>query len=104
MARERRVAARGVERAAVRDAEEPRRGVVGDAAEGPRAQRLEQRLLHEVLRAVEVRGAEPPRERGDEAPRLMAEEVRDEPGHVAGRPAPARKAVGDAIGGAAPAG
>ncbi len=71
------VVAQRLEHVIVRDAVEPRRGVVGLPFRDPRGQGCLERGLHGILHEVDVPHAEPAREDRDESPVLEAEEVLD---------------------------
>ena len=82
------VAPQEVERAVLRHLHQPAAGVVRHAAEGPGAQRLDQRLLDHVLGEPEVLGAEQAGEDRDHPPRLAAEQMVDELRHLGGHRLP----------------
>jgi hypothetical protein len=73
------LAAEHVERAVARDLEQPPARVVGHAPVGPRRQRAEQRVLHDLLGEVEPVGAQPAGQHGDHASGAVTEQVIDEP-------------------------
>ena len=64
-----------IERAVARHLEEPRFGIVGDAAERPLLHGRQQRVLHGVFSDRQVTRAERPRQRRDHLPRLPAEQM-----------------------------
>jgi hypothetical protein len=72
---ERHVAAQGIERAVPGDAQEPRRGIVGNARERPLLQRLDERVLHDLFGELEVGRAEDAREPCDHLSRPVAEQM-----------------------------
>src|SRR5262249_8802398 len=57
------------------DAVDPGGWVLGDAADAPRLQRVQERGLDDVLDQLEVSPAEEPGQHGHQPPRLVAEEV-----------------------------
>ena len=67
-----------VERPVSRHTEEPSAGVLRHARVRPLLQRLEQRILHDFFRQLQVGGTEDAREPGDQLPRAAAEQMVDE--------------------------
>lgn len=59
----------------LRGGHEPRRGILGDAAELPHLQRAAEGVLHHVFCQREVLDAEDARQRGDHPPRFPPEEM-----------------------------
>ncbi len=71
----RRVPPDRIERAVARDLKEPGGGIFGHAVERPLLQRLEQRVLHDLLGEVQMRGTEDPGQPGDHLSRTLAKQM-----------------------------
>ena len=69
------LAAQDVERAVTRRRHEPGRGIIGRAAHTPHFQGAAKSVLHHIFRQREVVNAEYPRQCGNQASRLVPEEM-----------------------------